>query len=703
MKRVIYVIVSIFLMVILSCEKDTTTTPDDNNPIQMGLDGVVQKGPFNMGSTIIVQELNDEFSPNGISFNIATEDNFGSFTLKSEVETDFIEIISDGFYFNEVTGVNTDAKLTLRALSSVSDSLKCNINILTTLAKKRIIYLINEETKTYYEAKQQAQNEILDIFSIHEADVADFEKMDISQNRISDAILLAISVVLQGSNTVSELSLIVSTIIEDIKEDGVLNDTSVKTEIYSNAKNLNLPDVRSNIETRYDDLGLSLTIPDFEEYVNDMWKIQCTITSPMNNEQFNYNDSMTVNIEDFASFINIVNAKYFLDGELLLDDNEYPFINSFKLQNLEFGNHLLKAVAQDDSTNVYADSINIIINTPDVFTLISPEINSVYTVADSIIIGISNQPDYIDITNVQYFFDDNLISEITDYPYIYTITLDSSFVSGKHFIKTIIADETGRSSRDSIEITLIDDLPNMVFVLGGEFEMGDHFNEGESDELPLHNVTLSDYYIGKYEITQTEWNLYISKSDDKNFSKNDLPIGGVTWYNCIRFCNYKSIAEGLIPCYKNSGIEDPDLWSYSESIECDWNANGYRLPTEAEWEYAARGGIHHIDNYRYSGSNVLDEVAWYQANSGTVVHPVGTKQPNQLGIYDMSGNLFEYCWDWVGSYSSTDQIDPTGPTTGEFHPLRGGCFTVVDNCRVAERYYGYAGEFRYGFRIVRTP
>ncbi|MDA3839178.1 MAG: hypothetical protein PF574_09390 [Candidatus Delongbacteria bacterium] len=241
-----YLILLLTLVLFFSCENDTSA-PDDQGPTKMGLDGVVQKGPFITGSTIDIQELNDNLSPNGNTFSVSTEDNFGSFTLESEVDTDFIEIISKGFYFNEVTGVNTDTELTLRALSGVSDSLKCNINILTTLAKKRIIYLINEEDKTYSEAKQQAQNEILDIFNMNEADVDDFEKMDISQNKVSDAILLAISVVLQGSNTVSELSLLISTIIEDIEEDGILDDFVTQNKILENAKYLSLPVVRNNI------------------------------------------------------------------------------------------------------------------------------------------------------------------------------------------------------------------------------------------------------------------------------------------------------------------------------------------------------------------------------------------------------------------------------------------------------------------------
>lgn len=450
MKKILFMI--IILVFFISCEKDSN--PSEPNTTQMGLSGFVQKGPFITGSTIEIQELNGNLSPNGNSFSVSTEDNFGSFSLESEISTDYIEIISTGFYFNEVSGEVTNTIMNLRTLSQVADTLNCNVNILTTLAKKRIVYLINEESRTYSEAKQQAQGEILSLFRIYESGIADFEDMDISSDSESDAILLAISAVLQGSNSVSDLSYLISTIVEDMKADGVLDDQNSKDEIYNNAKELDLAAVRGNIENRYSALGLSLTVPDFENYVNNIWKIQCRIVSPTDLSQFDYNDSVTVNIDDFASDINIINTKYYLDGSLIFDDGDYPYLNKFKLEDLEFGTHILKALATDDSSRTYSDSVTIMLKTPAEYTVISPADNERFNSGASVNIEISGQPDFIAVTNVKYYFDNILLTSIDNKQLNYNYSLNDPETPGEHTIKAVVTDETGRTASDSVTIVV---------------------------------------------------------------------------------------------------------------------------------------------------------------------------------------------------------------------------------------------------------
>ena len=258
----------------------------------------------------------------------------------------------------------------------------------------------------------------------------------------------------------------------------------------------------------------------------------------------------------------------------------------------------------------------------------------------------------------------------------------------------------------------------MIFVQGGTFSMGGNTN---GDEQPIHSVTLSNFSISKYEITYKQW------SEVKDWGINngytDLPSGRkgytgdsthpvteVNWYDIMKWCNALSEKNGRTPVYyTNSSFTtvyktgNVDL----QNTYVNLAANGYRLPTEAEWEYAARGGIHSGDNYTYSGSNDVNAVAWYSSNSSNNTHVGGTKAANQLGIYDMSGNVWEWCWDWYGStyYSSSPSGTPQGPTSGTYRVLRGGSFVNVDNySRVAVRNYNYP-DVRinsFGFRFSRT-
>ena len=258
-----------------------------------------------------------------------------------------------------------------------------------------------------------------------------------------------------------------------------------------------------------------------------------------------------------------------------------------------------------------------------------------------------------------------------------------------------------------------------VLIPGGTFQMGDSFSEGSSNELPVHSVTLSSFYMGKYEVTQAEWSQYMPAENWSSYGTGDNhPAYYVSWYKIIKYCNLRSMAEGLTPCYTINSSTNPADWGDAPTSSnaiwnaaiCNWSANGYRLPSEAEWEYAARGGLHHGDNFRYSGCHEqsdLTNYAWYSANSDFSTHPVGTKLPNQLGLYDMSGNLWEWCWDWYGSYTSDSVTNPYGPTTGSRRVSRGGGWDWYSPAvlRVAYRfdytpYYSYADH---GFRLSRTP
>ena len=252
---------------------------------------------------------------------------------------------------------------------------------------------------------------------------------------------------------------------------------------------------------------------------------------------------------------------------------------------------------------------------------------------------------------------------------------------------------------------------DMVYVEGGTFLMGaqtsssssaNYDSDANSNESPVHSVTLSSYYIGKYEVTQQLWEYVMNytgaaadgtilsavASDPWLGDSNPSSTYGKGDYYPAYYVSYEDIVNHFIPRLNKI------------------TGKTYRLPTEAEWEYAARGG-NQSKGYKYSGSNTVGDVAWYAANSSSI-HQVGTKQANELGIYDMSGNVSEWCSDWYGSnyYSSSSQTNPTGPTSGSNRVLRGGSWDCnAQSCRVSNRYYYHPSD-RYrmhGFRLVCEP
>ena len=202
-------------------------------------------------------------------------------------------------------------------------------------------------------------------------------------------------------------------------------------------------------------------------------------------------------------------------------------------------------------------------------------------------------------------------------------------------------------------------IDSMVSVEGGTFTMGATSEQGSdaySDEKPTHNVTLSDYMICKTEVTQELWQAVMG-SNPSYFRGNNLPVEKASWNDCQEFIKKLNSLTGL----------------------------QFRLPTEAEWEYAARGG-NRSKGYKYSGSNDIGSVAWYYSPSSSKTHAVATKSPNELGLYDMSGNVYEWCSDWHGDYSSGSQTNPKGPTSGSYRVIRGGSWVIgARSCRVSYR------------------
>lgn len=216
----------------------------------------------------------------------------------------------------------------------------------------------------------------------------------------------------------------------------------------------------------------------------------------------------------------------------------------------------------------------------------------------------------------------------------------------------------------------------MVYVQGGTFTMGatSEMEDTRDSEKLAHQVTLTNnYYIGKTEVTQALWKA-VMVNNPSSFKGDNLPVEQVSWNDCQKFISKLNSMTGQY----------------------------FRLPTEAEWEFAARGG-NNSNHFLYGGSNYPGNVAWYPGNSEMQTHAVATKQPNELGIYDMSGNVSEWCADWYGNYSSSSQTNPTGPNSGSYRVGRGGSWgRVVLYCRSSGRDYfdPDSRDFILGFRLA---
>jgi formylglycine-generating enzyme required for sulfatase activity len=236
----------------------------------------------------------------------------------------------------------------------------------------------------------------------------------------------------------------------------------------------------------------------------------------------------------------------------------------------------------------------------------------------------------------------------------------------------------------------------MILVPSGWFVMGDE--RGEVDEKPLHKVYIDSFYIDKYPVTQEEYERVMGENPSRWKGRGN-PVEQVRWSDAVRYCNARSLLEGLKPCYN------------TKTWECDFRANGYRLPTEAEWEYACRAGT---KTRYFFGDNPkkLRHYGWFKENSGGRPRPVGRKLPNPWGLYDMYGNVWEWCNDFykVDYYRESLERNPKGPKEGETRVLRGGCWNSnADECRSSYRYNedpGYTdvcfGYDIYGFRCVRS-
>lgn len=244
----------------------------------------------------------------------------------------------------------------------------------------------------------------------------------------------------------------------------------------------------------------------------------------------------------------------------------------------------------------------------------------------------------------------------------------------------------------------------LIKAAGHSFMMGS--NNSCYGELPSHSVTFTkDFYMDTSDVTQAQYQAVMDTNPSYFTGDLNRPVESVTWYDAVRYCNRRSVLDGLTPCYDTL---DTVVWN------CSFSNNGYRLPTEAEWEYSCRAGT--TTEYYWgndSSATTVKKYAWYYSDGNDSTQPVAQKLPNAYGLYDMSGNVWQWCNDWYDSYSQEAQTDPTGPTTGSFRVLRGGAYynNVIDLRSVVRSDYAldlwwadspwFTMSLRSGFRCVR--
>lgn len=433
----------------------------------------------------------------------------------------------------------------------------------------------------------------------------------------------------------------------------------------------------------------------------------CEVISPLNNAKIQPGAIVTIYVEAEDEDGDIKEVRFYINGIGVSSTSSFPYTYEWDTSEKTAGNYMIKVIAKDDDNDTAEDEITVtILESAGALTVTTSNVSNIR--ATSATCG-----GHVTSTGVLPVTARGVCWSIFPNPTIlnnhttdgsgtgsFTSSLTGLSPNTTYYVRAYATTDQDTLYGDNESFTIYDH-GVMIFVEGGTFQMGS--NDGDSDEKPIHTVTLNDFYMDKYEVTQK---LYqdVMGTNPSYWKGDSLPVEMVSWYDAVEFCNALSQKEGLTPAYTISGT----------SVTWNQNANGYRLPTEAEWEYAAGGGA--SNRTKWAGTNSesnLGNYAWYLDNSYNLGsdHPnygtneVGTKQPNSLSLYDMSGNVWEWCWDWFGDYSSSSQTNPTGPLSGSDRVLRGGCWYYdATVCRVACRYdfLPSSRNLILGFRLIRN-
>tara|TARA_R110000824_G_scaffold401035_1_gene610461 strand:+ start:1322 stop:2644 length:1323 start_codon:yes stop_codon:yes gene_type:complete len=385
-------LITVLLLTLYGCgggggETDTPPTPVEPIPVEpksYSLTGNFEKGPFIVGSVITIQEFDDNLVSTGKTFNTETINNVGNYNIDLSLTDDLVEVSADGYYFNEISGQLSNSKLRLSALANASDNENININILTHLSKKRIKTLVSDG-KDFSVAKKQAEEEVQELFSFVSADweINDFDRMGISEYGDNNSYLLLVSAIIQNINmSTSELSEYIERLAQDLSDNGIVNDNTLVESINLSAQTVNLSIVRTNLTTRYDELGETLNLPDFELLLNrqpianageDLTGsvgVEITLdgsrSTDIDNDSLTYNWSLIESPEGSVATLteaNLISPSLTPDiagnYQVSLTVSDAELISDADVVNISTNNRAPVAIAGEDFSILVGESINL--------------------------------------------------------------------------------------------------------------------------------------------------------------------------------------------------------------------------------------------------------------------------------------------------------------------------------------------------------
>ena len=687
----------------------TPTAVPTHTRTTVTIDGYVQKGPIIQGSSIMVRELDNSFTPTGRTFFGSIDDNTGQFSVRVALTSPYIELEANGFYFNEVSGALSNVQLRLLSVADLRDSTTVNVNLLTHLERSRVFTLIDSGL-SFDTAKAQAQQEVLAAFNITASAIGNSESLDISQPGTGNAILLAISVILQANRSEAQLTELLSTLSTDLRTDGVLSSAVTRQKLIDGMEYVKprRAGIRSNIFVRYAELGAPADVPNFAAYAFTLDNTAPWVSSSIPDAEANQEiDAVTLTFSELMQHDTLTESTV-----QLLNDQGSPVVGTISWND------------SNTATSITFTPENILI--PGAYQMVIS--SGAKDLAGN---GLATQK-IIALTHTQTIRNLQIVYSGGSQPILGNITFTATVATGSNVNYSWNfgdgATATGRSTtynhtaadkyrivvtatNSTSSITVFTDIfyagwtERELLISDGSFQMGcSSSNPGgtippselcSNIEQPLHTVTLDTYHIDKYEVTNARYKTCV---DAGQCTTPGSAYSGYYW---------------SVPYYDTTTYADHPVininWHQANAF-CAWD--GKRLPTEAEWEKAARGSS---DTREYPWGN-----DWPDCSKTNYVHfcvgnpsrvdsyPSGA---SPYGVMDMAGNVLEWVNDWYqGDYYSVSPVsNPRGPITGMLRVLRGGAWGSswysTTSVRSAGRSANDPDNWNYlsGFRCARSP